>query len=222
MTTKKRVCGNYEIETLCGGELLLNPDADQPTGSGTVRVDGDLVITGTYTSVNSQDLSVTDNVITINDGETGAGVSAPWGAGIKVDRGTEAATYLRYNDILDRWEGTDDGTTWYPLNPGFTSTFELVQDLTPQLGGDLDVNGFTISSASNGDVVIDADGTGKVKINHELSLEDQTTDPAPITGYNQLYAKAVSTGGTGLYVSNNDAQDELVSRSQALAFALIF
>lgn len=39
---------------------------------------------------------------------------------------------------------------------------ELVDDTTPQLGGDLDVNGNKITSASNGDITIDPDGTGAI------------------------------------------------------------
>lgn len=37
---------------------------------------------------------------------------------------------------------------------------EVIDDLTPQLGGDLDVNGFYIGSASGGDVVVAPDTTG--------------------------------------------------------------
>jgi len=39
---------------------------------------------------------------------------------------------------------------------------DVVDDTTPQLGGDLDVNGNKIVSASNGDIVIDPHGTGKI------------------------------------------------------------
>lgn len=39
---------------------------------------------------------------------------------------------------------------------------DLVDDTTPQLGGDLDVNGNKITSASNGDITIDPDGTGAI------------------------------------------------------------
>jgi hypothetical protein len=42
---------------------------------------------------------------------------------------------------------------------GFSS---LAADTTPQLGGDLDVNGNAIVSASNGAIAINANGTGKV------------------------------------------------------------
>ena len=46
----------------------------------------------------------------------------------------------------------------------------IVEDITPQLGGDLDVNGFTITSASNGNVAINADGTGDVILQGSLEI----------------------------------------------------
>jgi len=39
---------------------------------------------------------------------------------------------------------------------------DVSDDTTPQLGGDLDVNGNKITSASNGDITIDPDGTGAI------------------------------------------------------------
>ena len=41
---------------------------------------------------------------------------------------------------------------------------DLVDDLTPQLGGDLDVNGQKIVSASDGDIVIEPNGTGNIDL----------------------------------------------------------
>ena len=41
---------------------------------------------------------------------------------------------------------------------------DVVDDTTPQLGGDLDVNGNKITSASNADVTIEPDGTGDVNL----------------------------------------------------------
>ena len=40
----------------------------------------------------------------------------------------------------------------------------VVDDTTPQLGGNLDVNGNSIVSASNGDIAITPNGTGAVII----------------------------------------------------------
>ena len=43
-----------------------------------------------------------------------------------------------------------------------TGISNVVEDTTPQLGGDLDVNGQSIVSASNGDIAITPNGSGKV------------------------------------------------------------
>ena len=42
---------------------------------------------------------------------------------------------------------------------------DVVADTTPQLGGNLDVNGQSIVSVSNGNIVVAPDGTGKTRIN---------------------------------------------------------
>jgi len=48
--------------------------------------------------------------------------------------------------------------------PAGSIAFNLKSDLTPQLGGDLDVNSNSIVSTSNSDITINPDGTGKVDI----------------------------------------------------------
>lgn len=51
---------------------------------------------------------------------------------------------------------------------------EVSLDTSPQLGGNLDVNGHTITSASNGDVIIRPNGTGTVVT--EVKFNAQTTN----------------------------------------------
>lgn len=76
---------------------------------------------------------------------------------------------------------TADGVGSYAWGaPSFISN--LVEDLTPQLGGDLDVNGSSLVSASNGDIDIDPDGTGRVTVQSalycagDLEFEGSTAD----------------------------------------------
>lgn len=214
MSSTKRIRGHYYITS-------VGPNDEVFIDTKNLTIDGDLVVLGNSTNVESTNTEIADNEIILNAGEIGAGVSGVT-AGFHVDRGTAPHVYLRYNDSLDYWEATDDGSAWYPLNPTLTpTTFEVVDDLSPQLGGDLDVNGFEITSANDGDIVLDADGIGQVKINQELALQDQATDPLIEAGYSKLYSKAPGAGNSGVYVTNSSVEDELVSRRRALVYSLI-
>jgi hypothetical protein len=66
-----------------------------------------------------------------------------------------------------------DGSTagGFPLAKA-TDT-ELVNDTTPQLGGDLDVNGNAFVSTSNGDINFTPNGTGKIKFNDLAYIPQQ-------------------------------------------------
>jgi len=57
---------------------------------------------------------------------------------------------------------------------------EVVNDTTPQLGGNLDVNGNQIVSASNGDISIQPNGTGTVEVKRASSALNTLTDAATI------------------------------------------
>lgn len=52
---------------------------------------------------------------------------------------------------------------------------DVVDDTTPQLGGNLDVNGNKITSVTNGNIVLEPNGSGKVQIG------DSTYNPSGIT-----------------------------------------
>jgi len=65
--------------------------------------------------------------------------------------------------------GDDLRTAMQKVNSNFTELFgataeanDLVEDGTPQLGGDLDVNGYAIISSSNGNITISPNGTGNL------------------------------------------------------------
>lgn len=56
-----------------------------------------------------------------------------------------------------------NGTAWVVVGSA-SGGGDLVDDLTPQLGGDLDVNDKKIKSTSNGDIEFNLVGTGAIKI----------------------------------------------------------
>ena len=74
---------------------------------------------------------------------------------------------------------------------------DIVEDTTPQLGGNLDVNGNSIVSASNGDITIAPNGTGDVHL---------VTDAVRVGDLNT--EARISTYGTGnLVLTTNEGHD---------------
>ena len=97
------------------------------------------------------------------------------------------------NPTLKFFDGTDDISLAqfdYSANTvnwlDSTVATDLVNDTTPQLGGNLDVNGNSIVSVSNGNISITPDGTGKVILD---GLSHPTAD-----GTN---GQALTTDGAG-------------------------
>jgi len=75
---------------------------------------------------------------------------------------------------------------------GFSS---VADDTTPQLGGDLDVNGNAIVSASNGDIAIDANGTGMVTMTANSVTGDVI--PGKLAGTNFSNSLLIGHATTG-------------------------
>jgi len=85
------------------------------------------------------------------------------------------------------------------------------------------------STKSNDDLTLSAPGVGTVKVDDVLSIvktpnpEDPRLEPDPVTGEVKIYSRAQGPGGTGLYfVNDEDTRDELVSKSKAILYGLIF
>ena len=90
---------------------------------------------------------------------TGSGGSVTWSA---TDKGTKII-----------YAAADDGTNPNIIDTGFMAN--LVEDTSPQLGGNLDVNGNTITSTSNGNIALAPNGTGEVVVGSGSAAGDITT-----------------------------------------------
>ena len=117
-----------EYETVL---TVVDPTADRtislPDVSGTLTVSnsdvtfsnltvsGDLIVSGNTTTINTANLFVEDNIILLNSGET----STPTlNAGVEIERGTSTNVVLRWNETTDKWEFTNDGSTYNNLGAG--------------------------------------------------------------------------------------------------------
>ncbi len=85
----------------------ISPSANITLATGTVIVDGNLIVQG----ATQTDLNVKDNIITVNYGETGPGVTLNT-AGLNVDRGSLANVAVLWNESLGKWTLTNDGSTY--------------------------------------------------------------------------------------------------------------
>ena len=87
--------GNYKIQVQDGGLITL----DTGTETGEVVITGDLTVLGTTTTVNSTEVTVDDNILVLNDGESGAGITLNT-SGIEIDRGSFSNSQFVYNENM--------------------------------------------------------------------------------------------------------------------------
>ena len=116
--------------------------------------------------------------------------------------------YVYYNDgSSSQWVQTNPGGSGSGGGSGISS---VVVDTTPQLGGDLDVNGNSIVSVSNGNISITPNGTGKIILD---GLSWPTSDGSAnqvlkTDGSGNLSFVNQSGGGGGSY-ANSDVDAHL-------------
>lgn len=77
-----------------------------------IIVNANFVVNGTTTTVNTETVLIADNIITLNSNATGTPTE---NAGIEVERGVLANVSLRWNESIDKWELTSNGTTFYTI-----------------------------------------------------------------------------------------------------------
>jgi len=213
MAKTERITGAYNLSAT--GGITLASDT---------TVGGNLTITGTTTTITTTNTEIKDRVITLNDGESGAGVTGQY-SGLEIDRGSSNNAFIVFDEVSDTFQiSTDGGSTYSSILTGVGAGLtSVVQDTSPQLGGDLDLNSFNIVSAqSNEDIQLVPNGTGRVTIASALKLNDLASAPASATGATLLYADTAAGGGTGVYFVDGSTSDELVSKSKAIVYGLIF
>jgi len=91
---------------------------------------------------------------------------------------------------------------------------DVVEDTTPQLGGPLDVNGQAITSASSGDITLNPDGTGEIKLGADLIPDADATHT--IGSENERFISAYTDlNGAIRFKAKNDSGG-VISKGQAV------
>jgi hypothetical protein len=158
-----RVNGDYNIRAGDGAKITL--DTGPVASGGSVRVTGNLVVEGDTFNISTTNLTIEDNIISLNTGEIGPGVSLVY-SGIEIERGNTSTTTPQnnasflYDESIDSWilaHGSAPG----PFNFD-ASSLKLKQILTNL-------------TTDSGDLTLIGTGTGVVKVIGTDNYEDQVT-----------------------------------------------
>ena len=158
-----RVNGDYNIRAGDGAKITL--DTGPAVSGGSVRVTGNLVVEGDTFNVSTTNLNIEDNIISLNTGEVGPGVSLIY-SGIEIQRGDTSAASPQNNASFLYDESTDSWILAHGTAPGpfnfDASSLRLKQILTN-------------STTDAGDLTLIGTGTGVVKVIGTINYEDQVT-----------------------------------------------
>lgn len=83
---------------------------------------------------------------------------------VQADAADDTLTLVAGTGIQITTNATTDEITIVATGAVSGALLNVVEDTTPQLGGNLDVNGQSIVSVSNGNIVIAPNGTGKIQL----------------------------------------------------------
>jgi hypothetical protein len=158
-----RVNGDYNIRAGDGAKITF--DTGPAVSGGSVRITGNLIVDGDALNVNTTNLTVEDNIISLNTGEVGPGVTLVY-SGIEIQRGDTSAITPQNNASFLYDESTDSWILAHGTAPGpfnfDASSLRLKQILTN-------------STTDSGDLTLIGTGTGVVKVIGTVNYEDQVT-----------------------------------------------
>ena len=169
--------GNYKVAIKTGGTIYLDTGFE----TGYVEISGNLLVKGDQTTVNTAQLDIEDNIITLNSGETGAGITLN-SAGIKIERGSLPDTFFKYDEDVNGFIAIDSASALMPLATG------------------------KIDSRSQ-NLLLDA-GTSTIGVNPTVDYEQKvfTYAGATLTGYDAAKADVIpNTQAVVDYVAYNFA-----------------
>lgn len=182
------------------------------TVSGDLTVSGNLTINGTTTAIDTTNLEIEDNVVVLNKNQTGVPPTM-LRSGIEVERGDSPNVKLQFNELNDKWEVTEDGTTFHSIakedDSRFLSTAQktaATRDATAaqnglmsaayasKLGGvAANANNYSLPTASGSTL-------GGVKVGSSLNIDVGVLD-VPVAAVGQAgvikYPRTETFSGTG-------------------------
>lgn len=207
-----QVNGDYNIKAKEGSTIKL----DTGPGVGNVLITGDLRVEGDTVYVTAENLDVEDNIITVNKGETGAGVTLDY-SGIMVDRGTLGSASLIWSEniIVPNGQtgepGALDGGWQLAVGPEGTYSFANSRLLLRQI--------ITDPLTDNGDLLLIGSGTGVIKVIGTDNYEDQVIAFGDDAIPNKKYVDDAIQNNPTFQILSNDSRVIVTDKETAGSLA---
>lgn len=183
--------------------------------TGTFTVNGNLAVAGNVTYIESSELKVDDPFITVAANNTGVVTNM----GMVAQKSLSTFAGLRFNSVTNEWEVSPSvNSAGDPISPyAAISTAGATTPGLPNTSVQFNVaNVFTGSS----NFLFDS-ASAKLTLTGHMAYGN-TALPSSVSNAVVLYSNAMGSGGTGLYFVNGSTTDELVSKSTAIVFSIIF
>ena len=208
---------NSNISTVAGISSNISTVAGNTTNINTVAGANSNItsVAGSISNINS----VASNLSTVNDFANRYRVDSS-DPSSSLDEGDLA--YNTSANVLKYY----NGSAWVTIVAG--SLTDIVQDGSPQLGGDLDVQTNSIVSTSNRNITITPNGSGKVvldglsyPVSDGTANQAITTDGSGVLSFSSIEANDLTTQGN--YFSNyNSVSSDVTSTTASTKNGFLF
>ena len=121
---------DFDSRILASGGSGVSGGGTLTITSANTIITGDLTVSGNTTTLNTANLNVEDSFILLNSGVTG---SPTLDSGLEVERGTSTNVFIRWNETTDKWQFTNDGSTYNDFGAG-GATNSLTAPASPAAG----------------------------------------------------------------------------------------
>ena len=188
---------NYKVivDNGSAGTITLDTTADESSIQGTVVIRGNLEVQGTNTTIESTVVTVDDNIMLLNDGQTGDGISASldYKSGIEIERGNYDNARIVFDEQLEFYTNGISGTGSWKLE---------------------DVNGDFMPL-----------GTNSIRSNGKLNLTsaNSVVSVEGVTNYEEnvyYYSGGIITNPGSNYVLDDDALPNAKAVNDLITFRL--